>query len=208
MYYLNGEKVVLRDFIEEDIPQRILWETEETEWQLWDAPWEYEGQSESEKEISLGRYIETMKEWVKRYESMSPTERRTGFQITADGIYIGWCNSYRIDEDYNYDPNGRYCAIGIDIPSLSARGKGYAIDTLVTFIDYLLQKGEKSLYTQTWSGNTRMIRLAGKLGFEECRRKKGIRQVRGKRYDGLTFVLDQKRYQKFRSGLKKADPSL
>ena len=47
------------------------------------------------------------------------------------------------------------------------------------------------LYTQTWSGNVRMIGLAEKLGFRECRRKPGVRQVRGGTYDALTFRLDR-----------------
>lgn len=40
---LKNNLVVLRDFIESDIENRIYWETTENEWQLWDAPWEYEG---------------------------------------------------------------------------------------------------------------------------------------------------------------------
>ena len=45
-------------------------------------------------------------------------------------------------------------------------------------------------YTQTWSGNQRMIGLARKLGFRESMRKPGLRRVRGTAYDGLTFRLD------------------
>ena len=43
MFRLNGKRVSLRDFRESDIAARIRWETEETERQLWDALWEYEG---------------------------------------------------------------------------------------------------------------------------------------------------------------------
>lgn len=44
-----NDKVILRDFKEGDIEKRIYWETSETEWQLWDAPWEYENQSDDKK---------------------------------------------------------------------------------------------------------------------------------------------------------------
>ena len=54
---------------------------------------------------------------------------------------------------------------------------------------YLHSLGFDELYTQTWSGNERMIRLAEKLGFTECCRKPEIRTVRGQRYDGLTFQI-------------------
>ena len=56
-------------------------------------------------------------------------------------------------------------------------------------IDYLKAHGNQRIFTQTWSGNERMIALAQKLGFAEYRRKDGIRQVRGGVYDGLTFEL-------------------
>ena len=45
------------------------------------------------------------------------------------------------------------------------------------------------LYTQTWSGNVRMLRCTEKLGFVECNRNVGTREVDGKKYDGLTFRL-------------------
>ena len=45
---LKDDVVLLRDFKREDIAKRIEWETEKTEWQLWDAPWEYEGLTEEQ----------------------------------------------------------------------------------------------------------------------------------------------------------------
>jgi hypothetical protein len=55
----DGE-VILRDFIQSDIEKRICWETEQTEWQLWDAPWEYEGLTDAQKQKDLNTYIEKM----------------------------------------------------------------------------------------------------------------------------------------------------
>ncbi len=37
-----------------------------------------------------------------------------------------------------------------------------------------------------------MIGLAQKLGFRECNRYVGIRQVGGEKYDGLTFRVERK----------------
>ena len=54
---------------------------------------------------------------------------------------------------------------------------------------YLHSLGFDELYTQTWSGNERMIRLAEKLGFTECGRELKERTVRGQQYDGLTFRI-------------------
>ena len=68
---------------------------------------------------------------------------------------------------------------------------------VLAFIGYLRQQGVDDIYLQTWSGNERMIHIAQKMGFAEHRRKAGIRTVRGKSYDGLTFRLDPVRYAAF-----------
>ena len=49
---LKDDTVLLRDFKREDIAKRIEWETVQTEWQLWDGPWEYEGLTEEQKRES------------------------------------------------------------------------------------------------------------------------------------------------------------
>jgi len=53
------------------------------------------------------------------------------------------------------------------------------------------------VYTQTWSGNKRMIGLAQKLGFEICQLVPNKRRVRGKLYDGLTFKLNVDKFKTF-----------
>ena len=185
---LKDERVLLRDFMRQDIEKRLYWETVETEWQLWDGPWEYEGQTEEQRREAMARYIKKMEGWADRYGQIPETERRWSFQIcTAEGEYIGWCGAYRIGEDCECDPEGRRVAIGIDLPERQARGKGLATRALRLFMAYQYEQGERELYTQTWSGNERMIGLARKLGFEEYCRKPGVRTVRGKQYDGLTF---------------------
>lgn len=68
------------------------------------------------------------------------------------------------------------------------------------FIKYLLERGEAPIFTQTWSGNHRMIHVAEKIGFEECRRKKDLRMVRGERYDGLTFKLNVEKFEDYLRG--------
>lgn len=202
MFRLNGKKVYLRDFRESDIAARIRWETEETEWQLWDGPWEYEGLTQEQKDEGLRSYVASMHKWVEKFRDMPDDQPRTVFQIcTMDDEYIGWVGSYRIDEDFSFDDGGRLLAVGIDIPVVTARGRGCASEALCLAIDYLRAQGEPEIYTQTWSGNLRMIGLAQKLGFEECCRKPGIRTVRGEEYDGLTFRLNPEKYRVIRGSI-------
>ncbi len=120
-----GDKVILRDFLPEDIPKRIEWETVETEWQSWDAPWEYDDLTAEEKQADLKRYEENMRRWAQ--QPPPENERRMGFQIclnTKEREYIGWCSAYRIDEAFHFARDGRHCAVGIDLPERWARGKG------------------------------------------------------------------------------------
>ena len=166
---LKDDTVLLRDFKREDIAKRIEWETEKTEWQLWDGPWEYEGLTEEQKKENLQKYIKALEEWAAICESLSDEMPRKSFQIcTPEGEYVGWCGSYFINEDCCTDENGDRLAIGIDLPEESARGKGLATHALRLFMAYLHTLGFDELYTQTWSGNERMIGLAEKLGFTEC----------------------------------------
>lgn len=214
MHAVAGEKVgsltivfkdiILRDFVEEDIEKRVHWEKEETEWQQWDAPWEYEGLTKRQKEEELQGYIDTMRRWVKYYQSIGEDEKRDMFQIVSNGdqqTYIGWVSAYCIDDNWDFTNKKGRCTVGIDIPDMSARGKGYSYQALCAFIDYLFAHEEEEIYTQTWSGNGRMIHIAAKMGFEECHRKAGLRTLQGKAYDGLTFKLNKEKYNSFRRGL-------
>ena len=125
--------------------------------------------------------------------SLPKPEPREVLQIcvnNAERTHIGWVNSYFLDEEFHYSEifTGK-TAIGISIPPLSARRKGYAAEAWLLFIDYLRANGAGDIYTQTWSGNERLLGLAKKTGFTECNRYKGIREVRGETYDALTLIL-------------------
>ncbi|WP_461040707.1 GNAT family N-acetyltransferase, partial [Tepidimicrobium xylanilyticum] len=188
---ISNKKVILRDFIESDIEDRIYWETVEREWQLWDAPWEKE-------EFNPDEYRQRM---LKQLSQEKDVDRmRWGFQICindASRKHIGWCNAYRIDDNFKYTQDDGHCTIGINIPDLSSRRKGYATAAWDLFIQYLFSKGIKDIYTQTWSGNIRVLGLMDKIEFEECNREINFRTVRGKLYDGLTLKLNKEKYYKF-----------
>ena len=187
MIIKNGD-VTLRDMVETDISDYVAWFTKETDWQNYDAPWEMSKSSE----------IDELKSWSEYYISikdLKSDELRWKFEIEYKGLHVGWVSSYLIDEDYEYisykDSFNKktYRAIGIDICNPNYRGKGIGKKALSSFIKYYFDKGEREIYTQTWSGNFRMINLANSLGFSEIMRKKDYRIVNNKKYDGLTFIL-------------------
>lgn len=185
---IKYENIILRDMIESDIEDYVRWFTVEREWENWDAPWEKEDTDEETERKSWTEYYESVKD-------RPDDARRCKFEIEWNGRRIGWVSSYCIDENYEWvgkikDGQTVYRAIGIDICEPNLWGKGIGANVLRAFINYHFETGATELYTQTWSGNTRMIRCAEKLGFVECNRNVGTREVDGQ-YDGLTFRLEK-----------------
>ena len=172
----------LRDFRQSDIADYVRWFTVETEWGKWDAPWETEEESPETVERYWTRYYE-------RHQNDAPDAMRYRFEIEdAQGTHLGWVSAYTIDTFLEYfDTKEEMLAIGIDIPEQAFRHKGYGAEALRLFMEYLAKRGIRTVYTQTWSGNARMIRVAEKLGFREYKRIVGVREVNGKKYDALTF---------------------
>lgn len=186
---IKYQNIILRDYQESDIDDDIRWNTVETEWGDWDAPWE-KLQPIDPEEFRRVR--------LKRLDAQKTSPLLRLEIDTADGVHIGAVNSYVIDAWFNWQrispgqtltPNMRV-ALGIDICERAYWSGGWGTQALTAFVRYWLENGYQDIYTQTWSGNTRMIGLAKKLGFVECCREPGFRQVRGGTYDGLTFQLD------------------
>jgi len=190
MVICETERLILRDFNRADIDKRIEWETRDCEWKKWDAPWEWEIDP---KKDHLKSFTDGLIEFADMIAQKKEEDIRYSFQIELkeSGEYIGWISCYCIDDDCNYtDGDGKY-AFGIDIPPVSCRGKGYGYEAFRAAIVYLTEHGLKEIYTQTWSGNERMIALAKKLGFAEFKRKSGIRIVNGEKYDAITYIYKQ-----------------
>lgn len=189
---IKCENIILRDMIESDIEDYVRWFTTETEWSAWDAPWEpVESDEATERES-----------WTEHYKSVKnlPDDVvRWKFEIEYDGKHIGWVSSYLIDKNYEWisadnarDGQKVYRAVGIDICEKDSWGNGIGTNALRAFVQYYVDNGYDELYTQTWSGNNRMLKSASKLGFEVCNRIVDAREVGGKRYDALTLVFMQK----------------
>ena len=182
---IQYKNIILRDPIASDIEDYVRWFTTETEWSHTDAPWE-PLESDAEKERAA---------WRKYYESVKglpENARRWKFEIEWNGRHIGWVSSYLIDEHYNSlgkvkDGQTVHRAVGISICESDLWGNGIGTNALRAFMDYFFENGAEELYTQTWSGNVRMLRCAAKLGFVECNSNVGSREVGGQKYDGLTF---------------------
>ena len=188
---IKFENIILRDMIESDIEDYVRWFTVEREWENWDAPWEKEDTDEETERRSWTEYYDSVKQ-------LPNEEFRWKFEIVCNGRHIGWVSSYMMNECYEWigadtiQPGQTvYRAIGICICEPDVWGNGIGTKVLRAFMNYYFENGVDELYTQTWSGNVRMLRCAEKLGFKECNRNIGTREVDGEKYDGLTFKLEK-----------------
>ncbi len=133
-------------------------------------------------------------EYYESVKDLPDDVRRWKFEICWNGRHIGWVSSYPIDENYEWigevkDRQIAYRAVGIDICKPDAWDNGVGSNALRAFIRYYFEHGIDTIYTQTWSGNVRMLRCAEKLDFQKCNRNTGTREVDGQKYDGLTLRL-------------------
>jgi len=164
---------------EKDLVDEEKWNTVETEWCEWDAPWEEDEPFDMEKERE--RLHKIIKNPPRIYSVLELD--------TDEGRHIGGVNRYFIGGQRDL------IAVGIGIPPMDARRKGYGKNALILWIYYQLANNDiEEIYTQTWSGNYPMIKLAESIGFREIGRIKGIRKVRGERYDALTFSITKKEF--------------
>ncbi len=194
------QDIILRDMCEADIEDDIRWNMQETEWGDWDAPWEPIEPMEPDS------YRQKERE---RLAAQTLPGHRLEFEIdTADGVHLGTITTYCLREDFNWRENPAeteqteaYWGIGIDIKEPAYWSHGLGAQALSAFVRYHLDGGYEHLYIQTWSGNFRMVGLAEKLGFQECKRNRGYWQVRGKFYDGLTFRLDRTAFEAYCAGV-------
>lgn len=184
-------KILLRDTKESDIDDEIRWNTVETQWALWDAPWEMEQWLPTFDPVKFrAEELEALKEPVSGFRWEMEVD-------TANGIHIGSVNTYLVDESYEWislknlkEGQRVFHTVGIEINESAYWSHGFGTQALAAYIQYHLDNGHQDICVQTWSGNLRMIRCAEKLGFHICKRKTGAREVRGEIYDGLTFCLD------------------
>jgi RimJ/RimL family protein N-acetyltransferase len=187
---IRGERVILRDPLPEDADASIRWATVETEWQNWDAPWE------GFEVVPPERIEQSRASHLARIAEPLPTPRKTLWVQLIGGPLLGWVSRY------HDDPDDRSTWVGINTCESAYWNQGLGTEALRLWLGYLFanlkwqeasscptQVGLRRIRMGTWSGNGRMVRCAEKCGLRLVSRSVGLRQVRGRRYDGLEFEL-------------------
>ena len=174
VFSVYSDKVTLREITPSDIENYVNWYFYDKEWEEWDAPWER--LEFKEEEIKIFFFSKMLKERQKEVKNFLQI-------VTNKGKPIGWVSSYFIKGDKEK------LAVGITIPPVEERGKGYGEDAIKAYIKYL-SGYYKKIYMETWSGNERMMNVAKKIGFCEINREENFWENNGLNYDGVTYLLD------------------
>lgn len=187
--------IILREMKKSDIEDWIRWYNVDTEWGDWDAP------DEPIESVVPATY---RAETLERIKKPLPDFWHRLELTTTDGRHIGRVTSYLIGEDWEWqskvdaEKTGDFrWTLGLDICESQYWGSGLGTQALAAFVRYFLENEKTPIYLQTWSGNERMIRCARRLGFWECNRMIGDRQIRGGTYDSITFRLDETAFQAY-----------
>lgn len=170
----------LRDWRVDDLQVYAHWLRPGQQWQTLDAP--YYKQDHSPEEI-----IQIITRMRKRIEASSlPTPRRNLVIARYDtDTFIGIVSWYWISEETHWP------AIGIVIHDPDNWRQGYGYEALGLWCEYIFQAGPHfaRLDLRTWSGNSGMMRLAEKLGFQQEARFRNARIVNGEFYDGMGYGM-------------------
>jgi hypothetical protein len=186
-----GPRLLLRDPLPEDVEARLRWSTAETDWQNWDAPWEG-------RMVTPPERTEAERDSLRAQIAQPLPDPRTQLWVQAiAGPLLGWVNHY------HHDPEARFTYTGIAICESAYWGRGLGTEAFGLWIGYLFAHyGLTAVRTATWSGNVRMLRVAGKCGFVLTERDAGSREVGGETYDGLRLELTRAGWDRAKGGAR------
>ena len=176
---LETRRVRLRPLKVSDLDLYRSWLRPDAEWRELDGPY-YDRPDDTELD---GALLSTLL-WIESGDRPDPFQR---FAIVdpATDLLFGAVARYWISRETLWP------AIGIDIydPKLWGRGLGFEALGLWTDLLFREEKGIVRLDMRTWSGNTRMMRLAEKLGYRLEARFRKARIVDGEYFDGLGYGI-------------------
>ena len=173
---LTGSRVVLRDWRRNDLAPYREWLQPHHEWHAWDGPYfprPTDAQAEQRRN-DLRRRIDA-DDW--------PTPRTT--LVIADRVSdlrLGSVTWYYESEETDWR------RIGVVLYDPRSWSGGRGTEAVARWADYLFSATEiVRLDFATWSGNSGMCRIGGKLGWTEQARFRDARVVRGQRYDSVVY---------------------
>jgi putative hydrolase of HD superfamily len=175
----------LRDWRLDDLEAFAHWLQPGHRWQELDAPY-YRSTAAEDIPAVIARIRA-------RIESGNFSTPRQNLVITQPehNRLIGQVSRYWISEETNW------LAVGISIYNPELWSQGYGTEALGLWMTYLFDALPEivRLDLQTWSGNTGMMRLASKLGYQLEGRFRKARIVAGEYHDALGYGILREEWQ-------------
>lgn len=181
--HLQGAKVTLRNFRDDDLPiyYRLCYGEAEPEWKKWDAPY-----------FPL--------EQVDFYEFCYRTEQRlkhaevpSMLLIEADHQIIGSVSYYWEHKE------SKWLEMGIVIYRPEYWNGGFGTEALELWMAYLFTNMPLvRVGLTTWSGNVRMMKCAEKLGIKLEGRMRKCRYYNGEYYDSIRMGILREEWEEQR----------
>lgn len=169
----------------QDVDHFYLWtwlhHIDDAEWKRWDAPYFHE--QKAPNQMSFEDYL------AQQTQATPNTPNR---QIVAlDGQCIGMVS--RFEED---PQGGGWWELGIVIHDPQYWGQGYGTQALKLWTETTFHETNAHIISLTsWSGNSRMLNAATRLGFIECARIPQARLWQEKRWDSVRMAVLREDWQ-------------
>ena len=179
MMEIIGNKVVLKEATTKDIDALYFWKFEEKkqEAKKWNGPYI------PEEKITKEEYLE---DWNKEIFPDTPAS----LVIKCDGKTIGYVGAYWVDKNTNW------LETGIVIYDSNFWNGGFGTEAYKLWIEYLFTSTDiHRLGMSTWSGNSRMVKVADKLGMKEEARIRDARMVNGEYFDAIKMGILRKEWE-------------
>lgn len=165
------DNVTIRPITEQDLHRmwELTFKEANPEWKKWDAPYY------PHNPIPLETFMERKSNIVNKDDYWA---------IESDGKLIGMVSYY-----WEHEPS-LWLEMGILIYEPTYWSGGYGTKALTMWIDHLFNKMPLvRVGLTTWSGNTRMIRVAEKLGMTMEARIRKVRYWEGVYYDSIRMGI-------------------
>ena len=174
---LEGRRLRLRDFEPADLGAYGDWQAPGHDWQALDGPY-YPHPDKAQ----VAEAVKRMRRAIELHAWPQPRVRLVIADRDGDQL-MGIVSWYWIGEETDW------LAVGIVLFDPANWGRGYGYEALGLWCDYLFRALPRivRLDLRTWSGNVGMMKLAGKLGFQEEARFRRARVVNGAYYDGMGY---------------------
>ncbi len=186
-----GKSILLRDRIPSDVEAFLSMQVS-GEWRRYDAPWEGLRASLSPEEEEQYRLT-----FMERCKEDQPFPRQFAVIATLAGQPVGAVSRY------TQHVHDHAWFIGINIFADHLLNRGLGTEALQLWIDYLFNNSEiHRIGLDTWSFNSRMIRVAKKLGFTYERAQREMHLWQDQWLDWVHFGLLRAEWEKMRSGGK------